>query len=168
MKHNVATFFVVALMMIPALMFAGDHREEKEMRKVVNETYKKACGTCHFAYQPGLLPARSWGKILDEPGGHPGGTLTIEKNARMEIKNYLVENSAEKSSGKKSKKILASIGNSTPTKISETPYIKEKHRKIKQEIFMQKSISSRGNCLACHKNAEKGIYDDDDVIIPKP
>jgi hypothetical protein len=168
MKHTVTIFLVVALMMIPALMFAGDHKEGKELQKVVNEAYKKNCGTCHFAYQPGLLPARSWGKILDEPGGHPGGMLTIEKNAKREIKNYLVDNSAEKSSGKRSRKILASIGNSTPTKISETPYIKEKHRKIKQEIFMQKSIGSRGNCSACHKSAEKGIYDDDDVVIPKP
>ncbi len=168
MKHNVATFLMVSLMMIPAFIFAGDHKEGKEIRKVVNGSYIKACGTCHFAYQPELLPARSWGKILDDPGGHPGGTLTIDKSAKMEIKHYLMENSAEKSSWKRSRKILASIGNSTPTKISEIPYIKEKHRKIKQEIFMQKSISSRGNCSACHKSAEQGIYNDDDVSIPKP
>lgn len=79
---------------------------------------------------------------------------------------YLAMESAENSPSKRSRKILASIGNNIPTKISEVPYIREKHHEIRQEVFLRKSVGSRGNCIACHRNAESGDYDDDRVIIP--
>ena len=31
----------------------------KEVKPVTDKRYLKECGECHFAYQPGLLPARS-------------------------------------------------------------------------------------------------------------
>ena len=34
-------------------------------------------------------------------------------------------------------------------------------------IFKRESVGSLANCAACHITAEKGIYDDDDVKIPK-
>lgn len=43
----------------PVWAFAGGHNESKAFPKVTNEVYKTACGSCHFAYQPGLLPAKS-------------------------------------------------------------------------------------------------------------
>lgn len=154
-------------MLLPYLVFAGDHKEVKVIPAVTNQTYMKNCGSCHFAYQPGLLPARSWVKIIDSPGGHPGGNLSIDGKAKSEIKKYLEQNSAEKSSAKRSRKILGSIGGDTPVRISEIPYIKEKHREISQDVFMRKAVGSRANCVACHRNAARGVYEDEDVVIPK-
>ena len=153
-------------MLLPCLTFAGDHGESKSIPSVTNETYKRSCGACHFAYQPGLLPARSWVKIVDSPSGHPGGTLTIDKKTKSAIRTYLEQNSAEKSPSKRSRKILNSIGSDTPVRISEISYIKQKHRKIKQEVFARKAIGSRANCIACHRSAANGVYEDDDVVIP--
>jgi len=147
--------------------FAGEHNGNKALSKVTNVVYKENCGACHFVYQPGLLPARSWLIIMDNPGGHPGGDLSIDNESKAEIKKYLNQNSAEKSQSKISRKILASIGRDVPSRISEVPYISNKHRKIKQEVFLRTSIGSRGNCIACHKTAERGDYDDDNVTIPK-
>ena len=31
---------------------------------VENPQYLEECGSCHFPYQPGLLPARSWTKVM--------------------------------------------------------------------------------------------------------
>ena len=146
---------------------AGERNESKTLPKVTNATYAASCGTCHFAYQPGLLPARSWLKITNVPGSHAGGDLSVDTKAKVEIESYLIQNSAEKIQSRKSRKIIDSIGESVPTRISEVPYIKEKHRKIKQEVFLRKTIKSRGNCIACHKTAESGDYDDDNVTIPK-
>lgn len=151
---------------LPVWTFAGEHSESKTLPTVTNEIYKTNCGSCHFAYQPGLLPVRSWMKIIDTPGGHPGGDLSLDNTAKGVIKKYLDQNSADKSQAKRSRKILASIGSDTPTRISEIPYIREKHHKIKQEVFLRKTIGSRGNCIACHKTAETGDYDDDNVTIP--
>ena len=147
--------------------FASENNESEVLPKVTNEVYKENCGACHFAYPPGLLLARSWMKIIDNPGGHAGGDLSIDKNTKDEIKKYLNQNSAEKSQSNISKRILASIGSDVPSKISKVPYIRNKHHEIKQEVFSRKSIGSRGNCIACHKTAEQGEYDDDNVTIPK-
>ncbi len=158
--------FIIVVLLTPCLAFAGEHEESKAIPAVSNETYRKNCGACHFAYQPGLLPARSWVKIIDTPDGHAGGNFFIDKRAKSEIKNYLVQNSAEHSPSKRSKKILRSIGSDTPVRISEIPYIKQKHRKINQEVFSRKAVGSRANCVACHSSAARSVYEDDDVVIP--
>ena len=151
----------------PAWSFAGERNKSNALPKDANEIYRKSCGACHFAYPPGLLPARSWLKIMDTPGGHAGGDLSIDEKTRAGIKEYLKQNSAEKSQLKKSKKILASIGSDVPSRISEIPYIKNKHRKIKQEVFSRESIKWRGTCSACHKTAERGDLNDGAVTIPE-
>ncbi len=160
------TILLSIIMFFPVWAFAGEHKESKALPGVTNEVYKTNCGSCHFAYQPGLLPAKSWQKIVGSPGGHPGGALSLDKKTKAEIKKYLTQNSAENSPSKRSRKILASIGSGVPTRISEVPYIREKHHEIRQEVFLRKSIGSRGNCIACHKTAESGDYDDDNVSIP--
>jgi len=159
---------LLSIIIFPSVWaIAGEHNESKAFPKVTNEVYKANCGSCHFAYQPGLLPAKSWLKIIDSPSGHPGGGLSLDKKTKGEIKKYLTQNSAENTRSKRSQKILASIGSGVPTRISEVPYIREKHHEINQEVFLKKSIGSRGNCIACHKTAESGDYDDDNVAIPK-
>lgn len=150
----------------PVGAFCNDHNERKTLPKVTNEVYRATCGSCHFAYQPGLLPAKSWQKIVNTPGGHAGGDLSLDKKAKAEIRKYLIQNSAENANSERSRKILASIGSSVPTKISEVLYINEKHHEISQAVFSRKAIGSRGNCVACHRTAESGDYDDDNVRIP--
>ncbi|OGQ94026.1 MAG: hypothetical protein A2521_06070 [Deltaproteobacteria bacterium RIFOXYD12_FULL_57_12] len=162
-------FFLAVVLVLPVLAFADDdhHKGTKQLSVVVNDIYKNSCGSCHFAYQPGLLPSKSWVKILDEPDAHPGGNVSLDEKAKSEVRNYLIQNSAENSHSKRSKKIMNSIGSDAPVRISEIPYIKHKHHEIKQEVFARKAIGSRANCIACHRSAESGGYDDDDVVIPK-
>lgn len=111
------------IVLFPIVALSGDHNERKTLPKVTNEVYKANCGSCHFAYQPGLLPAQSWQKIIDTPGGHAGGDLSLDNKAKAEIRKYLTRNSANNTESKRSRKILASIGSGVPTKISEVPYI---------------------------------------------
>ncbi len=155
------------IVFFPAGAFPGDHSERKTLPRVTNDVYKANCGSCHFAYQPGLLPAKSWLKIIDAQGGHAGGALSLDDKAKAEIRTYLTRNSAENTDSKRSRKILASIGSSAPTRISDVPYIREKHHDISEAVFSRKAIGSRGNCIACHRTAESGDYDDDNVTIPK-
>jgi len=44
MIYKNVSFFVVGMIILPALIFAGDHGENKKIRQVVNKTYKKNCG----------------------------------------------------------------------------------------------------------------------------
>lgn len=166
MTKTISLLSIIVLFSFPAL--AGEHGDERRaLPRVTNEVYKTACGSCHFAYQPGLLPARSWVKIINSPGAHPGGDLAIDKKTKAEIRRYLTQNSAENTEVKRSQKILASIGSGVPTRISEIPYIMEKHAEIDPQVFSRPSVSWRGNCIACHKTAENGDYDDDYATIPR-
>lgn len=148
---------------------SDDHKEKKrkQINPVTNELYQKNCGSCHFAYQPGLLPKRSWINIIDIKGGHIGGELSIDKTTKDKIRTYLVKESADFSSSERSRKISTSIpGSSTPIRITDVPYIQKKHQELGKDIFKRTSIGSFANCKACHQKADKGIYDDDDVVIP--
>ena len=64
-------------------------------------------------------------------------------------------------------KIMQSLGNQAHLRITDIPYIREKHHEISPNVVKRESIGSLSNCSACHTAAENGIYDDDHVIIPK-
>lgn len=135
---------------------------------VTNETYLKECSACHFAYQPELLPARSWQKIMDTLDKHFGTDASLPEDSKATIHKYLTERGAEKSPVKKAQKLLKSISqNETPARISEIKFFKREHRKITQELLQRKTIGSISNCNACHTTADKGNYDEDLVSIPK-
>ena len=167
--------FVACSSMICALCFstafADKHKKEKYERKsfspITNETYKQECSACHFNYQPGLLPAASWKKILNSLPSHFDEEVSIDEKSINEIGKYLAENSAESSSSKRARKIIRSLNGQAPLRITETPYIREKHHELSSTIFNRPAIGSRSYCIACHTTAEQGDYDDDNVKIPK-
>jgi hypothetical protein len=137
------------------------------LKPVVNQTYKETCGECHFAYQPELLPSASWLNILNQLDDHFGDEIEADPDTIKNISDYLRTNGAESSSAKLSVKIMRSLGNRLPMRITDIPYILRKHHEMDPVVLKHESIGSLANCIACHTTAEKGIYDDDDVKIPK-
>ena len=57
------------------------HQEELCVAPVTDPTYRDTCGACHFAYQPGLLPCRSWEGILERLEEHFGDPVDLEPEA---------------------------------------------------------------------------------------
>jgi len=145
----------------------GKDRQTKScLTPVSNPTYKDNCGACHFAYQPELLPYVSWKRILETPNDHFGESFDLDPGTKNAISSYLEPNASERSKAKVAVKIMKSLRNSVPLRITEVPYIKDKHHRISAEIIKRDSIGSLSNCLACHRRAEEGIYDDDHIAIP--
>jgi hypothetical protein len=146
----------------------GDNDHDGSYLKPVNNaTYEAECGQCHFLYQPELLPSTSWMKILDQLGDHFGEKIELDPDSKYMISDYLKANGAENSSSKRAGKIMRSLGNHVPIRITDTPYIREKHHELNPEVFKRESIGSLSNCIACHTTAERGIYEDDNVKIPR-
>ena len=147
-----------------------NHSEDNGQRDlpIVSEpAYTENCGTCHFAYQPGLLPSGSWEKILAHLSDHFGEFIELDPESEKTISGFLRSNSANYSTRKLSLKIMKSLGKRTPLRITEVPYIRREHHEIQQNVITRESIGSLSNCAACHIGAEKGIYDDDNVTIPR-
>ncbi len=141
-----------------------------EIKPMQNELYNEECSDCHFPYQAGLLPAKSWQRLLDPKAleDHFGDNAELDEETRVAILNALIAESADKSRYKRSKKIVASLTEkSAPLRITEVPYIKRKHHDIPDRLITgNDKVKSLSFCDACHQQADKGIYDDDSVNIP--
>jgi cytochrome b len=46
----------------------------------------------------------------------------------------------------------------TPLRITATPYWQDKHQKIPDRIWHGAKVGSKGNCTACHRDAERGTF----------
>ncbi|MDA3898445.1 MAG: diheme cytochrome c [Desulfobacteraceae bacterium] len=146
---------------------SDDHHEKNTLPPVPDPLYINDCGGCHWAYPPDLLPAGSWDKILTGFEDHFGEPVDIDPESEKAIFEYLKTNAADYSPGKLSSKIMRSLGNQTPLRITLVPYILKEHHEIEPDVFKRESIGSLSNCIACHTTAEKGDFDDDNVSIPK-
>lgn len=131
-------------------------------------SFKEECASCHMLYPPGLLPQRSWEKMMAGLGDHFGADASLEPKTKDELTLYLKLNSADNSTAKRAKRIRDSIpAKEVPLRFSETTYFVRKHDEISDKIYKRKAIGSRANCAACHPEAEQGIYSEHRVKIPK-
>lgn len=139
-----------------------------DVAPVNNELYAKECGSCHFAYQPGLLPARSWKKMMNTLDKHFGDNAELDAETQKALTAYLVANSAENSGYKASVKILNSIKDGdAPLAISKTAYFTRKHHEVPERMVKgNNQVKSFAACAKCHTAADKGSYDEHEVNIP--
>jgi len=143
---------------------------QKELVPVDNKLYKQECGSCHFAYQPGLLPSKSWQKLLTHEAlsSHFGEDADLDADTLKAISDYALANAADKSYHKRSRKIaIATAQGEPPLRITEVRYIKRKHHNIPEKMIKgNKEVKSLSNCDACHTQAAEGVFDADTVKIP--
>lgn len=132
-----------------------------------NMVYEEECGSCHNAFNPTLLPARSWEKVMEGLGEHFGDDASLPEETSSEILKWLAASSAERAFSEPSKKIIKSIGAAAPLRITETAYWKEKHSELDAEVYSRKAVSSRINCAACHPGAPSGSFEDRDISVPR-
>lgn len=147
-----------------------DFGRTKEVKPVTDKQYLKECGECHFAYPPGLLPAKSWKRLLTAEAlkDHFGDNAELDKNTLQALYDYAVQNAADTSYYKRSRKIaLATAEGDGPLRITEVRYIKRKHEEIPEKVVKgNKDVKSLSHCNKCHTQADKGVFDEDTVSIP--
>ena len=150
-------------------LFAESFSNNKaDVAPVNNQLYIKECGSCHFPYQPGLLPANAWNKMMVNLDKHFETDATIDTEDLQTLTKYLNDNSAEKNMQyKRSNRIVSSIpAGQIPDSISTTPYIIKKHNELKKSMITQPEVKGLFNCMACHTTADKGSYSERDIKIP--
>lgn len=158
-----------SMLLVGAIAVAGDRgTTARDVAPVTDPSYAAECGACHFAYPPGLLPARSWKKLMAGLDDHFGENAQLSPGDRKAITEYLVYNAADHGPGKRSAKIARSIGpDETPIRISETPYIAREHREIPARLVTgNPRVGSLANCNACHTQAAKGSFDEREIHLP--
>ena len=87
------------------------------------EQYNNLCGSCHFSFQPGLLPGLSWEKIMNNLDNHFGQTLKMTDVEARTMRRYLLDNSAGHVNDDISNQILQSLKYTpVPVRITKTPF----------------------------------------------
>ena len=139
-----------------------------DVAPVNNQLYIKECGSCHFPYQPGLLPSNSWKKMMVNLDKHFETDATLAPEDFVTLSKYLNDNNAEKNMQyKRSNRIVSSLlPGQEADSISTTPYMVQKHREIRKDLITQPDVKGLFNCMACHTTADKGIYSERAINIP--
>lgn len=125
-----------------------------------NATYEKECGSCHFPYQAGWLPERSWRAIMASLADHFGENAELKVSQRQEVTNYLVANSADKAASLRSQEMMQVIKpTETPTSITRVLYVGGIHGGFLDPNFKGKpQVKTLANCSVCHDKAERGWF----------
>jgi len=174
-KYMLLAASSLSLVLFWSISFGDDDHDEMQFWKrqpgvapVSNELYKKECGSCHFAYQPGLLPEQSWKKIMAGLEDHFGDNAELSLDVSQKISDYLANNSADKVDSRRSKKIMRSLSHSSaPLRITDVPYIKRKHDEIPNRLITKNDkVVSLSHCDACHQNVESGSFSERSIRIP--
>ena len=120
--------------------------------------WREECGSCHIAYPPRLLPAASWRIVLERLDKHFGVDASLDPARVAAVRAFLEREAAP--SGR------AADTAGTP-RISTLPWFGREHSEVSAEVWRRPSVRSRANCAACHAAAEKGVFNEDGIRIPK-
>ncbi len=148
------------LSVVPGI-YASTASADERYRPVQNERVLGECGECHMAFQPQMLPKRSWERLMGGLGDHFGEDASIDPKTQKKIHEFLTANAADSSwFGGRFMRGLDS--NSAPLRITETPHwIREHNEEVPESAWNRPNVSSKANCPACHRRAHLGDYDDD-------
>ena len=164
--------------LIATLSYGGDYggqddrygyrRHHVDVPPVMNEAYIKECGSCHFAYQPGWLPARSWQAIMSTLDDHFGDNAELDPETHEQLLDYLVSNAGDYGNSQRAARFRRVISpEATPLRITEATYFRRKHYEIPpQMVRNNREIGSFSNCKACHTRAETGSFNEHEIRIP--
>ncbi len=136
----------------------------------INPLVAEECSDCHMAYHPSLLPAKDWELIVNTLEDHFGEDASLDEETTTEIRDWLMANAAETADTRPAHVFkLAPKANGLPGSITDTPFWQERHEELLEDktIFERKGIRSKSNCVACHKDAEAGLFSPFQINIPK-
>lgn len=134
-----------------------------------NAKYTEECGSCHVAYSPSLLPARSWRKIMADLERHFDSDASLEEPVRLALEQHLVEHASDNEDATCRMGMMnRMLEGETPLRITETPYFRRIHRPLGAQAWKHAKVGSPANCGACHTKAAAGRYVSSEVRLPSP
>jgi len=136
--------------------------EGSQASPVKSAIVQKECGTCHMAFQPAFLPARSWKKMMTDLSNHFGEDASLSPDKTQAIQEYLTANAGDVTNSGVARKYMMWISpTGFPQRITENPAFQRKHQRFTDRVKQNPKIVTLSNCPACHREAAKGWFDDD-------
>lgn len=135
-----------------------DDREEHHQQRArtpLSKPYLAECGTCHLAFPPSMLPARSWKALLAGLDDHFGQNAEVDAATRTQLESWLVANAGR------------DVPGPTPLRITTLRWWRSEHDEIAPATFQRKAVMSPANCAACHPGANEGAFGEHAVKVPR-
>jgi hypothetical protein len=138
------------------------------MPKLTHKNWQQECASCHIAYSPALLPRASWRRLMGGLDRHFGENASLDPTTQADILKFLEANAADSGTSQIGRRVMQGMGaKDAPLRLTETRWFVHKHDEVSRATWSRKSVGSAANCAACHQQAEKGVFDEHDIRIPK-
>jgi cytochrome c553 len=149
LTHSRALLLAAAASLLtPSLSVADSGRL---MPRDAPAAYAQECASCHTAYAPGLLPARSWQHLMSGLGQHYGSDASLDPAVTRQLGNWLQANAGT----------YKRVREEPPQdRITLSAWFGHKHRQIDAATWKLPSVKSAANCGACHAAADQGNFDE--------
>lgn len=138
----------------------GAHADSNIAQVPLLPKYSQECAACHLAYPPGFLPAPSWQRLMAGLGKHFGTDASLDEASAREIGAWLKTHAGT----------YKRVNEEPPeNRITRTNWFLRKHREgeVPAGVWKRASVGSAANCAACHRQADKGRFDEHEVRIPQ-
>lgn len=120
--------------------------------------YVQECAACHVAYAPGLLPAASWQRLIDNLPRHFGTDASLDATTARELSSWLV---AQAATGKRAREAPPQ------DRITLSAWFSREHDEVPSATWKLPVVKSASDCAACHTRADQGDFSERNVRIPR-
>ena len=154
--HLSRALLTASLGLIPVAVAMADGGSA--MPSQVPPAYTQECASCHTAYPPGMLPARSWQRVMSSLDRHYGSDASLDTATVQQLSAWLQAHAGT----------YKRVSEEPPQdRITRSAWFERKHRKVEPAVWKLPSVKSAANCAACHTGADQGRFNDDDLRMPE-
>ena len=126
------------------------------MPRETDKTWLEECGSCHLAYPPSMLTADNWRRMMNGLDKHFGANASLDAESAAKISAFLERNASTR--GERNA--------SSTLRITGTRWFVREHDEVAPATWRDPKVKSAANCSACHRGADRGQYDEHDIVIP--
>ena len=124
----------------------------------VSPKYRQECAACHIAYPPGMLPAASWQRLMNNLPSHYGSDASLDPATVKELSAWLAANAGTHKR----------VGEAPPQdRITRSAWFIREHDEVAISAWKLPAVKSPANCTACHAQADQGDFNEHRVRIPR-
>lgn len=154
-RVNGAWLVLTAAIGITCAAVADD--EQRTPRVPMLPLYLQECAACHVAYPPGMLPAVSWQRVMNDLPHHFGTDASLDTATVKELASWLNANAgAYKHASERPPE----------DRITRSAWFIREHDEVPAATWKLPVVRSASNCIACHTRADQGDFSERHVRIP--
>lgn len=148
------------LLVIASAPVRADDDEDDEGRRPVRApmpaVYVEECGSCHVPYPARGLPASSWRALMAGLDRHFGNDASLAPAQADAIRGWLLAGAGTRPADP-----------AAPLRLTRAPWFVREHREVPAPLWRSPAVKSAANCAACHRGAERGVFSEHDVRLPR-